>query len=126
MVIPRLLYFGCWPGDQGHFLYNEHGRNERIIRLPWARIDCRMQPGVAWDELRKEYRCNEPQTEGIGRLHYKDGWTALCFWDRTEDTRLNSNSNFFAEGTYTEEEMHELAGLVYPKIWLRMDVAGKI
>lgn len=60
-----------------------------------------------------------PQYQGKALLTHKDGWTAIGFWDRTGDSRGNSNSNFFVQGTYTFDEMVKLATAAYPLLWRR-------
>jgi len=59
------------------------------------------------------------QIEGAALLHYKDGWTALSFWDRSIDKRSGCNSNFFAQGTHTFEEMLEIARAHFPAVMAR-------
>ncbi len=61
-----------------------------------------------------------PQYQGQAVLHQKKGWTAIGFWDRTGDTRGNSNSNFMVEGTFTFDEMCALAKEAFPGIWKRI------
>lgn len=53
-------------------------------------------------------------------IHRRDGWTALSFWDRSIDKRGACNSNYFAEGTFTFEEMVALAKERFPDRWACM------
>ena len=41
-------------------------------------------------EMKKRYEGQRPtsQVEGLCRLHRRQGWTALAFWDRTGDNKL--------------------------------------
>ena len=59
------------------------------------------------------------QAEGKAALHYKGGWTALAFWDRSVDSRPGSNSVFLAEGTHQFEDMVVLAQQSFPSIMQR-------
>jgi len=59
------------------------------------------------------------QIEGKALIHYKDGWTALSFWDRSVDMRGNSNSNFLADGKFTFEQMVEFAYQNFPEVTRR-------
>lgn len=61
------------------------------------------------------------QTEGLARIHHKDGWTAVGYWDRTGDSRYFSNSNFVAEGTFTFEQMMEMARRHFPDVIRRAE-----
>lgn len=116
---PVMLYFGPW-GNVGHYFYSEEGR--RIYDyphpdVPWKQVDGALCPNCAPDEAWKR---TGPEVVGDAILHHKDGWTALSFWDRTVDTRPGSNSNYFAKGEFTFEEMVELAKRRFPDRWSRM------
>jgi hypothetical protein len=109
----KAFYYGCKKLTEkeqvGHYLY-EPGLREahRDATTPWG-----MWPdGTLLGDSRQE--------QNACVLTQKDGWTALSFWDRTGDTRGNSNSNFFFEGTYTFEQMVELAKEHFPEIMNRV------
>lgn len=114
----RVLYFGCI-GTPGHFLVEEdklvHPRNKNI---PWKikELDMRLCPGVK--RASYGYKADR-QVEGEAKLHHKDGWTAIAFWDRSVDYRRNSNSVFIVEGIHAFEEAKEIAKSSYPSIWKR-------
>ena len=57
--------------------------------------------------------------EGQAVINYKDGWTALSFWDRSIDSRPGSNSNFLAEGIFNFDEMIKLTQEKFPSVWNR-------
>jgi hypothetical protein len=110
----RVFFFGCW--DQaGHFMFGPGGRHVRDERraTPWESHDAVLCPGYVgpYD--------NGPQVEGEAGLHHKDGWTALCFWDRSIDGRGGCNSGFYAEGTYGAAAMIEIAREHFPTVWAR-------
>jgi len=106
---PTMYYFGCIR-ESGHYLWDEHchsaGRAERSA-IPWG------------DERDAGLCPKGHQHEGHAALHYKDGWTALAFWDRSVDHRTGSNSNFFAVGTYDAHTMLALVRERFPTIWKR-------
>jgi hypothetical protein len=86
----RVFYFGVWPnnrGTVGHWLHKTDGSNVRDnLPFAWKRVlDAGLLPG------------GEPQTEGL--IYPVDflGWTVLTFWDRSGDSRPNSNSAFVIE-----------------------------
>jgi hypothetical protein len=111
---PQAFYFGTY-GAPGHHLRDEYGRKVRPTHphegveaiqwgpLPWKHIDGGLCP-------------RGPQRQGEALLHHKDGWTALAFWNRTDDTRAGSNSAFFFEGTLTFEEALAAARERFPRV----------
>jgi hypothetical protein len=111
---PKMFYFGPWD-EPGHYLFHEGGlsvfRREGLGDFPWHEhgrdIDGELQP--------------KERAQGVALLHHKDGWTALSFWDQSVDTRPGSNSNYFAEGTFTFEEMVEMARTRFAERWNKMN-----
>lgn len=128
MPDPKMFYFGPW--DQaGHYLYYEDGRSVRHEvekLLPWGHvgqeigIDGVLQPGCAKDRWGHWRHRDSPQIEGEALIHHLNGWTALSFWDRSVDKRGACNSNYFAEGTFTFEEMVEMASRRFAYRWRKM------
>lgn len=118
---PRMFYFGPW-GEPGHYMFNEHRMwvHKEEDNIPWnGQIDGRLQPGCRFEDGRWEHY-DADETEGRALLHHKNGWTALSFWDRSVDTRFASNSTYFAEGTFTFEQMVEMAKARFADRWNRM------
>lgn len=134
----KVYYFGCI-GESGHYLWDkerppELTMSERLLG-PGAEAFAGRNVGSAWRsrETRELLRNGQPwgmsldadlcpegrQFEGVARLHHKDGWTGLAFWDRSVDTRGNSHSTFIAEGTYTFDEMLTAAKAQWPEVWAR-------
>jgi hypothetical protein len=114
----RAFYFGCWEST-GHYLYLPSGAHawNAELDLPWGYdLDGALAPQVARGE----------QEQGHARLHHKDGWTALAFWDRSADRRYGSNSAFIAEGTHDFAAMCALAERQFPAVWKRITDAFKI
>lgn len=116
------FYFGVWTGTKaGHYMFGVDGRMlsraERSV-LPWreGEIDCAMQPSADKDD---SYNPNRDETQGHAAIHHKDGWTALCMWDRSEDLRGGCNSNFFFEGTFSFDQMVEMSKNSFQKVWDR-------
>lgn len=105
----EVYYFGCI-GDAGHYLWSTYGRlSGRKTLTPW---------GLA--ELDGGLLAKGDRTEGIVRLHRRDGWTAIAFWDRSCDSRPGSNSAFIARGDLTGEEMLSLFETSFPSVWARI------
>ncbi len=122
-----MFYFGPWDRS-GHYLWLEGGRGTYREQdregFPWHEdsgddgIDCKLQPGCVRG---KDGRWRHGQEiEGEALLHHKAGWTALSFWDRTVDRRGGCNSTYFAEGTFTFDEMVTLAMCRFAERWNRM------
>jgi hypothetical protein len=121
-----MFYFGPWE-RAGHFLWAENGgrvRDDQRNNFPWHEdshtdgIDCQLQPGCRRDDC-GDWR-HGLEKEGEALLHHKNGWTALSFWDRTVDTRGGCNSTYFAEGTFTFEEMVQMSSTRFKERWDKM------
>jgi hypothetical protein len=114
---PKVFYFGS-TGD-GHHLIDKDGDKfygASKVFTPWGSYpDGTLCPeGLVLRNLGEK---SNAQPEGKALLHHKDGWTAVGFWDRSGDTRWNSNSNFLVRGTYTFDEMLALAKTQFPGIF---------
>lgn len=106
----KTYYFGCCDGIKGHYLKNENrvGISFYNNELPWKNFDGKLAPK----------RTNKA---GIAKLHHKDNWTALSFWDYSIDHRPGSNSIFFSEGVRTFEQMIQINKTAFPDIMKRFD-----
>ena len=123
-----MFYFGPWDSP-GHYLFDESGRTvygERERLLPWGHcgqeigIDGVLQPGCFKNNRdRWSHRGAEEQGEAV--LHHKDGWTALSFWDRSVDKRGACNSTYFAQGTFSFDDMVAMAKERFAVRWNRMN-----
>ncbi len=123
MPSPKMLYFGPLV-TSGHFLFHDNGMGadyDEREKAPWKghEIDGKLQPGCFIDRW-GHWDTSGPQIEGEALIHHKNGWTALSFWDRTIDQRYGCNSTFMAEGTFTFEEMVELAKTRFAERWSKM------
>jgi hypothetical protein len=122
-----MFYFGPWDGP-GHYFFSETGRHvneDLIIGFPFGHatgkvaVDGRLQPGRPNKDDRLERR-TRPEVEGEALLHHINGWTALCFWDRSVDKRGACNSNYFAEGEFSFDEMIHMAKTRFAYRWDKM------
>lgn len=121
-----MIYFGCW-GQPGHYFHQSGSYGPRSASravcqsLPWTDVECdgNLQPGTA--ELEKRYEGERPrsQVEGVCRLHHRQGWTAMAFWDRSGDRRGNSCSVVMVEGTHDFANMMEMFEREFPSIYAR-------
>lgn len=125
MPQPRVLYFGPLK-ESGHFFFEDetgwYVPSRELKDVPWTsqedHVDGTLQPGVVCE--RGHWQATTPQVEGPAVIHHKNGWTALSFWDRTIDTRGGCSSTYLAEGTFTFEQMVELAKTRFPERWGKM------
>jgi len=113
-----MFYFGPW--DQaGHYL-----RGETVAKdLEERRALSRFQHTNPWGLSIDGGLCPKNGGQGYAVLHHKDGWTAMAFWDFTVDTRPGSNSTYLAEGTFTFEEMVEMAKRRFAYRWNKINFA---
>ena len=63
------------------------------------------------------------QPEGEAALHHVRGWTILAFWDRSGDSRGNSNSAFVIRGELDFDEAVAASRQAFPGIWARFTFA---
>ena len=122
---PIMLYFGPW-GACGHSLFREDGqywRGKPPAGFPWDPwsakngIDGQLQPGCF---VRAGLWRSGKQEEGEALLYQRAGWTAISFWDRSVDKRGGCNSTYFAEGTFTFEQMVQMAKTRFSERWGKM------
>lgn len=102
----KTIYFGC-KGETGHYLYIDGKRQLSTNIIPWDQVD-----GVL---------CPFNRKAGSAKLHHKDGWTALAFWDYSIDKRPGSNSVFFIEGIHGFYHMIQFGKNYFPEIMKRFD-----
>ena len=111
----KVFYFGCW-GQPGHYAraagtakrYSAE-EHEFCEKNPWGyEIDGGLCP-------------KGPEIQGRALVHHKDGWTAMCFCDRSVDKRGKCNSGFFAEGTWSFSAMLEIAKKHFPEVISRLE-----
>lgn len=114
----RAYYFGCLCGvngetQAGHYLHDDHLRTvswrERDAQ-PWGYIDAQLAPKLGR---------HEEAPQGHAALHHKDGWTALAFWDRSGDSRDNSNSAFLFDHVLTFDAALAAAREAFPALFER-------
>jgi hypothetical protein len=107
--------------DGGHNMYTPNGHSvtlqdrrsglPEVLAFPDGTY-CRGEPKKD-DRLQRK---TLPETEGICRINFIEGWTILSFWDRSgSDTRPGCNSNFLVYGRRSFKEMVALANKNYPR-----------
>ena len=112
-----MWFFGCWT-QIGHHLWSPGGlmfRHEHA-RLPWSDVDSTLAPGPRNRHGEVE---SKDQVEGMARLHHRDGWTALAWWDRSIDKRHGSNAALFMHDVATFEVMLECGRRRFPSVFDR-------
>lgn len=121
----RVLFFGC-DGRPGHGwfgpgLSSVSWRHEVRGVCPWdsGGIDAMLAPRTEPRQPGDRRVRGEELTQGVAALHHRDGWTALSFWDRTGDSRPNSNSTFVVEGILAFDEVVAVAREHFPQLFAR-------
>ena len=105
------LFFGCWH-DVGHYLHDASGSTVRH-RTPWSGSGRWAEHGGGLDGTLAP---GDSQARGRAKLHVKDGWTALAFWDRSVDTRPNSNGVFLVDEELNFREAVVAFAVYFPRI----------
>lgn len=121
-----MIYFGCY-GEPGHAFFQSgpYGPQglPRVQRetLPWTASECdgNLQPGTAELKSPHKWKRSERQVEGVCRLHRRQGWTAMAFWDRSGDRRGNSCSVVMTDREYNFAEMVDAFRIEFPGIHAR-------
>ncbi len=125
---PKMFYFGPWD-RAGHYFFNEYGNDVdegKIAGFPFGHcdgkiaVDGRLQPHTCNKQPKDCHRGTCAQ-QGESLVHHIRGWTALSFWDSSVDTRGGCNSTYFAEGTFTFDEMAAMAKERFAFRWNKMN-----
>lgn len=122
---PLALYFGADKFDQGgHYLRDTSMRviernMHKITGLPWSTAimdTCLLKNGQIHDEV-------------TGRVYWTHGgtrvdWFAFFWWDRSADSRPNSNSGFYVRGFdyHQLEEAWRFACHCFPRVIERQTI----
>jgi len=117
-------YFGCID-DAGHYWFDRYyqsvSRKDHI--LCGRHIDTGFCPGMPLDDRARRTR---PEKVGEAALHHvgraPDNWTVLAWWDRSVDTRGNSNSNIVVRGTHDYPVMIAVANAQFERVMKRQVV----
>lgn len=115
----HVWYFGCPDGQIGHYFQGpgygadvpEDKRRSRLhspYECPWQEVDGVLPP-----------KCDE-QPQGLVRVVRKAGWTALAWWDRSQDGRPNSNSCILIDADVTYQEGLRIAREAFPFVFTRI------
>lgn len=109
----EMFYFGCW-WSAGHFLRDKRGAHVPSEAVP-AEFQRGKLDGHAFNATPQALHHNLPQPLGVVRLQHitpaqgGPAWTVLSMWDRSVDSRGGSNASFLISGTYTIDEMWQIA-----------------
>ena len=114
------IYFGC-ARESGHYFFDpDHyvcgGTGLRVSPpkdFPWGyEVDGKLQPHPGYKQ-------------GQVKLHHKDGWTLIAWWDMTVDKRPASCSAFAVDGKgfeYAFTEMVQFLKENFPQVAERQTV----
>lgn len=109
-----IYYFGAWSNLRlGHYLYLPGGAAagyDAEKSLPFR--ESILDSGLLIQE--------GSQTECVVHRSVINGWTILCFWDRSGDSRSGSNSAFVIGDECTTETGMKLAREKFPEVFARL------
>lgn len=109
----EVFFFGC-KGAAGHYLHSRSGTVE-YEKSPWGR---HLDTGILVSGADKYARPDTTPTQNY-TVARKDGWTAIAFWDRSGDSRPNSNSAFLIAADVSDKELLAMARAQWPYIFAR-------
>lgn len=101
-------------GELGHYLFRPGMRSVNQHSLP-GNFPCR--PDALDGGLLPQ---NKDEIEGRVSWWRTQGWTILAFWDRSGDSRGNSNSAFVIRGEMFIDDALDLAKEAFPEVFARM------
>jgi hypothetical protein len=118
----EVYYFGCWE-QAGHYWRAPHYKShfdieDRVGSNIHPRIDSGFCPGSI--PGKSQFDRSRPEVQGEACLHHVDGWTILSFWDRSVDRRGCSNSSFVVLGTWTMDDVLDVARTKFPSVLNRI------
>jgi hypothetical protein len=129
-VIKRAFYFGCYRsnGPKGHYLRGAFGevQLEKIPGFPWTIGN--LDTGLL-DNGKHPDVINGNVYWTVGKNLVDGGyWYAFFWWDRTGDSRPNSNSGFYVSGFGWPEKEAAFAYAceVFPEIVTRQPFPLKL
>ena len=106
----RCWFFGCWSPERiEHDLFapRELSVQHCLAGESWT-FDCGYAPGcgntrrgiASVSRPRKPHPSELPQTLGVWHRTVVNGCTVIACWDRSADSRRNSNAAFIVEGEH--------------------------
>jgi hypothetical protein len=116
MIPPReWFYFGCGRRESGHYLWDTRGGRPRL--QPEHRQLGHFDGALCAPEGEGLYLATLSRLGGIG----PNGYTALAWWDRSQDTRPASNSIIFCPSRESSAQTC-VDGLrqFFPWVWDRL------
>ncbi|HWL39400.1 MAG TPA: hypothetical protein VNO75_04105 [Gemmatimonadaceae bacterium] len=121
---PRVYYFGCGTRRTGHYWFlpdparAEMNSSSAVDDAMRTVFGVQIDSGFAPDD--------GPQVEGEARLARIHGWTVLAWWDRSMDTRPNSNSALVIDAQRDFDQMLALLAEHFPIVAKRQRVPIKM
>lgn len=113
----------------GYFEVGMRGCGHRLVRHSDGRNDCTVRKAGPWTPQTIDGQLApklKDQPQGLVKVHYKDDWTSVSFWDRSGDSRGNSNSNFIMPGLLKPEQVLDRAREAFPHLFRRFNFEIKL
>ena len=99
----------------GREAYDEYDR----FPFPWMNLDGQFAPRKAKTAGQYIGGKGEEFPQGQARLTHIKGWTVVSFWDRTGDSRGNSNTAFVFDERLSGEDALRIAREKFPELFAR-------
>lgn len=118
-----ILYLGVWPGSTGHFVYSPKARLSMrdAPKTPWGKQGISIEDDVVFQVMEPVPRSRRQEIQGVRHIEQKEGWTLICWWDRSGDPRHGSLSAFALEGILDGDVAELRARDAFPQVFTRMD-----
>lgn len=113
----RVFYHGA-VGGPGHHLHDEKLQVVHTRQIP---TDFPVDSFILDGRLLPP---GQRQHEGVCQLWTNEKWTVLSFWDRSEDSRMGSNSSFVIEGGHDFRSTVAIAERHFPILFERFKKHG--
>lgn len=117
---PEVYFFGCLR-QAGHFLWSSSLRHSwDLMELVGRETGRPLDPGFCPGSTGLSFAGRRDQVEGHAGYVRRGGWTGLCWWDRSVDSRYNSNGQFWARGDHTAMALLQLGFAAFPDVQSRI------
>ncbi len=118
-------FVGVWPDPykKGHYCRTPDGQMAKKAVTPWAG---HYGDPITDSACMKVMGSLEPysdrlQPEGVRFYQQKEGWTLVCWWDRSGDPRRGSVAGFALKGSYHADQAETEARRLFPLVFARID-----
>lgn len=118
-------FVGVWPDPytKGHYCRTPDGQLAKRAVTPWTgHYGDPITDGVCMKIMgaTEQYGAHM-QPEGVRFHQQKEGWTLVCWWDRSGDPRKGCVAGFALKGSYNADQAEAEARRLFPLVFSRID-----